>query len=581
MKRTKIATVLMIVLLLAGCGGGEGTATAMKLARTEGTVGVSDEKGEAVSPVENLSLYGGYGMGTEEKSHAWIDLDSVKLAKMDEDSEIEIQKEGKALEIVINSGGLFFHVEEPLEEDETFDIRTSTMMTGIRGTCGWVRMFDETHMEVFILEGTVECTVTDPESGESKTESVSGGEKAQLMLYSGDAPQSSAPGDDEENPEGLSGETSGDIIPEGETCAILKETFELHEIPFYILEELLADEALTEKINEGSELKIPADNLPQGYVDMGRQYLEHDGSETAFALSELALEADPKLPDAWSLRGSARIFGGETEENFTLSQTDYEKALELSEADAEAYLGLADLRIRQQDYEGALSLLEEGLEKAGGDAELTEKIAELESGTITDAQHRRRRYSFFDEGGSLAWYHEYSYDEQGRQSRLTSHDASGAQTGAGEYLYDEEGRKVQTLGWYNTSGIPFVETYEIGENGHWAKTYRYNTDGELVDYSTYEYDDKGHRIRQDQYDPEGNLKTYYLSEYDEGGQMVRQENHSSDGTLSRIQVYERNQNGQCVRLNTYDGDGTLISYFVYEYDAEGNRISSQKFTVGE
>lgn len=68
MKRTKIATVLMIVLLLAGCGGGEGTATAMKLARTEGTVGVSDEKGEAVSPVENLSLYGGYGMGTEEKA---------------------------------------------------------------------------------------------------------------------------------------------------------------------------------------------------------------------------------------------------------------------------------------------------------------------------------------------------------------------------------------------------------------------------------------------------------------------------------------------------------------------------------
>ena len=63
--------------------------------------------------------------------------------------------------------------------------------------------------------------------------------------------------------------------------------------------------------------------------------------------------------------------------------------------------------------------------------------------------------------------------------------------------------------------------------------------------------------------------------------MVRQEYHSSDGTLSRIQVYERNQNGQCVRLNTYDGDGTLISYFVYEYDAEGNRISSQKFTVGE
>ena len=51
-------------------------------------------------------------------------------------------------------------MEEPLAEDETFDIRYSTMVVGIRGTCGWVEVRDEEHMLVYILEGTVEGRVT-------------------------------------------------------------------------------------------------------------------------------------------------------------------------------------------------------------------------------------------------------------------------------------------------------------------------------------------------------------------------------------------------------------------------------------
>lgn len=86
--------------------------------------------------LENLGLYSGYGINTHLVSYAWINLDDVKLTKLDQNSGIIIQKEGKALNIEIKSGSLFFNVTEPLGDDETMDIRTSTILVGIRGTCG-------------------------------------------------------------------------------------------------------------------------------------------------------------------------------------------------------------------------------------------------------------------------------------------------------------------------------------------------------------------------------------------------------------------------------------------------------------
>ena len=97
---------------------------------------VSDGTGKDVPLLEDLGLYNGYGVDTRSESYAWINLDDVKLTKMDQESEIAIQKDGKSLEIEVRSGSLFFNVTEPLKDDETMDIRTSTMLVGIRGTCG-------------------------------------------------------------------------------------------------------------------------------------------------------------------------------------------------------------------------------------------------------------------------------------------------------------------------------------------------------------------------------------------------------------------------------------------------------------
>lgn len=178
MKRTgKIRRFLALAaaaaLALTACGHKAAAAT-MHLRRTEGAVAVADGAGRQVEPREALGLYSGYQVDTQSESYAWIDLDEVKLTKMDQNSGIQIQKEGKRLEILVNSGSLFFNVTQPLAEDEAMEIRTSSMVVGIRGTCGWVEAEDAQRMSVYLLEGEVECTAG------GQTVTVSAGEMVEL-----------------------------------------------------------------------------------------------------------------------------------------------------------------------------------------------------------------------------------------------------------------------------------------------------------------------------------------------------------------------------------------------------------------
>lgn len=214
-KVLSLALALVTCLGLISCGSGGTKAATMHLRKTEGTVGVSDGEGKGVEPRENLGLYSGYGVDTSSESYAWIDLDDVKLTKMDQDSEIAITKEGKKLDIEVKAGSLFFSVTQPLADDETMSIRTSSMVVGIRGTCGWVEV-DGNEMTVYIIEGVVTCSISDEDSSEEKTDSVSGGEMARMTL----TPDAQA----------------------GERCRIIKEEFTQKDVPTFVWDEL--DEVL-------------------------------------------------------------------------------------------------------------------------------------------------------------------------------------------------------------------------------------------------------------------------------------------------------------------------------------------------
>lgn len=189
MKRLSrfFALLLLGIFLCTGCGGQKGNgsqntpqgksadATAMRLEKTEGTVLVQDEKEKNVEPREKLPLYSGYRLFTQEESYGWINLDDVKLAKMDKESAADISKEDKHLKVTVNQGNLFFNVTEPLADDESMEIEVGSMIVGIRGTCGWVDA--GIPAKVYILEGTVACKPLEKDAAAT----VSAGEVGTLM----------------------------------------------------------------------------------------------------------------------------------------------------------------------------------------------------------------------------------------------------------------------------------------------------------------------------------------------------------------------------------------------------------------
>ena len=214
-----LALLMAFALLFPACNKME--AATMNLMKAEGTVAVADDKGQDVPIVENLGLYSGYDMATQLSSYAWINLDQVKLAKMDEQSEIEIQKDGKRLEILLKSGSVFFNVTKPLEEDETLNICTSDLLVGIRGTCGWVSA--EGGSSVHILEGTVAASLSDG---------------------TGEVPVTA-------------GET-GHLAPDG---SVIVEKFTVLDVPDFVAAELEEDGALAKAVLDASGIDMAETSL--------------------------------------------------------------------------------------------------------------------------------------------------------------------------------------------------------------------------------------------------------------------------------------------------------------------------------
>ncbi len=245
-------------------------AATIQLMKIEGDVSVSNSGKRNLSIIENMKLYNGYQTSTEEASYAWINLDSEKLTKQDAVSETEIRKSGKKLEILLKSGNLFFDVTEPLEEEEILNIRTSTMVMGIRGTCGWVKVLDRWTSEVYILEGTVQCRVKDPVSGQIKDITLKSGEMARFVVYS----QSHS----------------------GDKCDIIQEGFTQERIDGFVLEELAGNRDLCDRIQEASGLHAAeaaenaAQRLARDEADIGEILREMHAS---LAEQESHISQDP------------------------------------------------------------------------------------------------------------------------------------------------------------------------------------------------------------------------------------------------------------------------------------------------
>ena len=117
----------------------------------------------------------------------------------------------------------------------------------------------------------------------------------------------------------------------------------------------------------------------QDYYDLGVRYFEEGNYEEAIIAFTAAIEIDPKQAPAYVGRGDAYVLSGETDENLTAAQADYETAIELDETNVDAYLGLADVYIQQGNYNEALEILRIGVGKVGDSQTIADKIAVVEA----------------------------------------------------------------------------------------------------------------------------------------------------------------------------------------------------------
>lgn len=204
------------------------TASTMRLAKTEGTVEVS-AAGKKLTILEEMKLHSGYTVSTGEKSYAGISLDDEKAVKIDALSEAEVRKKGKKLELLLNSGSLLCDVKQPLDGDETLNIRTSTMITGIRGTVLYVKIIDKFTTVVYMLEGHAVLQGINPMSGMTEEIVITAGQSAAVTVAENGV--------------------SGDELTDPRLPEIVVNPFEVTDIPGYVLAAVAQDLVLAARLS--------------------------------------------------------------------------------------------------------------------------------------------------------------------------------------------------------------------------------------------------------------------------------------------------------------------------------------------
>ncbi len=157
---TALLLALLFVFISAVPVSAAATAADMRLASVEGTVTLENASGRSMSVRDGMKLYNGYTVSTGKASYAYLTLDKEKAVKLDAESSLEVRKHGKKLELFVRSGQILFDVKNPLHDGEAMNIRTSTMVTGIRGTAGIVTAYAD-HSAIQLYEGNVIVSLPD------------------------------------------------------------------------------------------------------------------------------------------------------------------------------------------------------------------------------------------------------------------------------------------------------------------------------------------------------------------------------------------------------------------------------------
>ncbi|MDR0905662.1 MAG: FecR domain-containing protein [Oscillospiraceae bacterium] len=279
------AAFLLAFAMLAGVAAlaADNTAKTITLEKTEGSdVTVLSKSGKSLTITKSMKLFTGYTLKTGLKSYAYINLDSSKAGKLDASSEAEVRQSGKKLEVNVKTGKMSFNVSEKLKEDESLNIRTSTMVAGIRGTAGWVEVVDEKTSKLYLLTGEVIIICTDPNTNETTYEIIRAGEVGTGYI-------------NDKTPD-------ADVEAQIEVLDFLED-----DIPGFIAIEILNDEELQDRLREDNLLDV--DRI----LENARKQLEAD--QAAAAAKQALIDGviagrDDNTNSVWADSGTATASGG-------------------------------------------------------------------------------------------------------------------------------------------------------------------------------------------------------------------------------------------------------------------------------
>lgn len=213
------------------------SATTMRLIRYDGEITLTTGSGKSLEAVEDRRLTNGNILNTKTESQAWVLLDTDRVVTLMEESTASFIQKGKKLTLNLEEGRIFFDIDRSLENDESFDICTSTMIIGVRGTSGYVDSDENGNSVLYLTTGRVNVSGLDDNGDEFGSDKI---KPAQKLTVDAD----------------------------NETITVTDVTE--YDLPAELVLTITSDDALLEKITDATDwseetLKLLEDLYKQGY----------------------------------------------------------------------------------------------------------------------------------------------------------------------------------------------------------------------------------------------------------------------------------------------------------------------------
>jgi hypothetical protein len=150
----------------ASTGTDSSTMRSAQVISVTGEVKVKKSGGEKAYPaIKGMGLVHGDGIITKKKALTFLEMDNDKEIRIGSSTQIivselitSVKTMGKKTSISLLSGKVLITISKKLENDSKFEIRTPTVIMGVRGTQFYTSYLDN-KLYLAVIEGTVNMTV--------------------------------------------------------------------------------------------------------------------------------------------------------------------------------------------------------------------------------------------------------------------------------------------------------------------------------------------------------------------------------------------------------------------------------------